>query len=292
MATWPRLLRRFGERWRVLFAQLLFGARVSLTIGVLSAVLATLVGLAVAVVAGYFRGRIEGPLMRAVDLTLALQGPATGPVLSGTVTVRDALWSRRFEATPDILKIASGEKGPLGAPAGPSAVPRERTLIVITPDHSLAVTAKGPGTTPNLKDQDVEAVVGEGEQRIDVTAGASSGEHDRPQQTHHRLLSSPAGSEARLPGHRAEGRDERGRRGVGHGDAGRHGVGGGKSHRHARLDLSAALLDVAREFASVSIAQSTAVAGFVTPGDRVDVIFTDTVDDQSSQAALKQFAIR
>ena len=55
-----------------LFAQLLFGARVSLTIGVLSAVLATLVGLAVAVVAGYFRGRIEGPLMRAVDLTLAL----------------------------------------------------------------------------------------------------------------------------------------------------------------------------------------------------------------------------
>ena len=55
-----------------LFAQLLYGARVSLTIGVLSAVLATLLGLAVAVIAGYFRGRIEGPLMRAVDLTLAL----------------------------------------------------------------------------------------------------------------------------------------------------------------------------------------------------------------------------
>ena len=55
-----------------LFAQLLFGARISLTIGVLSAILATLLGLAVAVVAGYFRGRIEGPLMRAVDLTLAL----------------------------------------------------------------------------------------------------------------------------------------------------------------------------------------------------------------------------
>ena len=55
-----------------LFAQLLYGARISLTIGVLSAILATLLGLAVAVVAGYFRGRIEGPLMRAVDLTLAL----------------------------------------------------------------------------------------------------------------------------------------------------------------------------------------------------------------------------
>ncbi len=54
-----------------LFAQLVYGARISLTIGVASAVLATALGLAVAVVAGYFRGRVEGPLMRLVDLTLA-----------------------------------------------------------------------------------------------------------------------------------------------------------------------------------------------------------------------------
>ncbi len=55
-----------------LFAQLVFGARISLSIGVLSAVLATLIGLLVAVVAGYFRGRVEAPLMRLVDLTLAI----------------------------------------------------------------------------------------------------------------------------------------------------------------------------------------------------------------------------
>ena len=54
-----------------LFAQLVHGARISLAIGVLSAVLAVAIGLAVAVVAGYFRGRVEGPLMRLVDLTLA-----------------------------------------------------------------------------------------------------------------------------------------------------------------------------------------------------------------------------
>lgn len=54
-----------------LFAQLVYGARISLTIGVLSAILATAVGVGVAVVAGYSRGRIEGPLMRLVDLTLA-----------------------------------------------------------------------------------------------------------------------------------------------------------------------------------------------------------------------------
>ena len=36
------------------------------------------------------------------------------------------------------------------------------------------------------------------------------------------------------------------------------------------------------------IAPNTAVAGFVTPGDLVDVIFTDTIDDQSGGAVLKQ----
>lgn len=55
-----------------LFAQLVFGARISLAIGVLSAALATAVGLAVAVAAGHCRGRVEGALMRLVDLTLAL----------------------------------------------------------------------------------------------------------------------------------------------------------------------------------------------------------------------------
>jgi pilus assembly protein CpaB len=39
---------------------------------------------------------------------------------------------------------------------------------------------------------------------------------------------------------------------------------------------------------SVAIAPNTAVAGFVTAGDLVDVIFTDTLDDQSGGAVLKQ----
>ena len=54
-----------------LFAQLLYGARISLTIAVLSALLAVTVGLLVALVAGYRRGRVEAVLMRIVDLTLS-----------------------------------------------------------------------------------------------------------------------------------------------------------------------------------------------------------------------------
>lgn len=54
-----------------LFSQLLYGARISLTIALLSALLAVTAGLAVALVAGYFQGRVEALLMRVVDLTLA-----------------------------------------------------------------------------------------------------------------------------------------------------------------------------------------------------------------------------
>ena len=54
-------------------------------------------------------------------------------MLTGTVTVRDAQWTRRFEATPDILSLATGEKGPLGAPAAPSAVPLRLDIHVLAP---------------------------------------------------------------------------------------------------------------------------------------------------------------
>lgn len=54
-----------------LFAQLVFGARVSLTIGLLAALFALAVGLAVALLAGYLGGAVDAALMRGVDLTLA-----------------------------------------------------------------------------------------------------------------------------------------------------------------------------------------------------------------------------
>jgi peptide/nickel transport system ATP-binding protein len=54
-----------------LFAQLVFGARVSLSIAVLAAVVGVSVGLLVALVAGYRGGRVDAVLMRFVDLNLA-----------------------------------------------------------------------------------------------------------------------------------------------------------------------------------------------------------------------------
>lgn len=98
-----------------LFAQLVYGARISLTIGVLSAVVATAVGLAVAVVAGYFRGRVEGLLMRLVDLTLAFPFFVLVIVLAAffghsllvtTAVISAVLWAKPARVLySDVVKI-------------------------------------------------------------------------------------------------------------------------------------------------------------------------------------------
>jgi len=54
-----------------ILAELLYGARITLAVGVLAALFGIGVGLAVALLAGYYRGAVEIVLMRAVDFTLS-----------------------------------------------------------------------------------------------------------------------------------------------------------------------------------------------------------------------------
>ena len=55
-----------------IFSEMMWGARVSLTVGILAALVATTIGTFVGLVAGYFRGFTDALLMRAVDVVLAL----------------------------------------------------------------------------------------------------------------------------------------------------------------------------------------------------------------------------
>lgn len=55
-----------------IFSELLVGARISLSIGVLAAIVSIVLGCLVGLVAGYFGGRIDAALMRLVDMVLVI----------------------------------------------------------------------------------------------------------------------------------------------------------------------------------------------------------------------------
>jgi len=75
--------------------------------------------------------------MRSVlDATLALQGPATAPVLSGTVTVKNATWTRGFDASGNVFSLSSSDPTQFvsaGGAAAASAVPLRYDVRVVAP---------------------------------------------------------------------------------------------------------------------------------------------------------------
>lgn len=70
----PTLAHPFGtdELGRDLFTRVLFGARVSLAIGLISALVSVVIGAAVGATAGYARGWADDILMRATDAMLCI----------------------------------------------------------------------------------------------------------------------------------------------------------------------------------------------------------------------------
>ncbi|MBI3106132.1 MAG: ABC transporter permease [Candidatus Rokubacteria bacterium] len=70
---------------RDILSRVIFGARISLAVGVITVVLAALLGAAVGLVAGYCRGWVDAALMRITDATLSFPMILLALVLAVTV---------------------------------------------------------------------------------------------------------------------------------------------------------------------------------------------------------------
>jgi peptide/nickel transport system permease protein len=75
---------------RDLLSRLIFGAQTSLIIGVVANGIAVLIGAAVGIVAGYFRGAVGAVLMRLTDLMMAFPALLLAIVLAATF--KPSLW--------------------------------------------------------------------------------------------------------------------------------------------------------------------------------------------------------
>ncbi|WEO70081.1 ABC transporter permease (plasmid) [Rhizobium rhizogenes] len=89
-------------------SRLLFGARYSLTIGILSTALAVFVGSLIGMVAGNFGGRIDIVLMQVMDVVLAFPSLILGIALVAMLgaTMTNIIIAIAFTAVPAFARIA------------------------------------------------------------------------------------------------------------------------------------------------------------------------------------------
>jgi len=111
-----------------LLSELIWGTRVSLTIGVSAAVLAVLAGLAVGIGAAYFGGLTDAALMRLVDLMLVI------PVFPLLLLVAIYVGPGVFKMTALIAALAW---------ADPARLLRSQALAVTASEYVAAAQALG-----------------------------------------------------------------------------------------------------------------------------------------------------
>lgn len=113
-----------------ILSELIFGARISLVVGLASALVAVVVGGAIGLAAGFFRGAVDSVSMRLVDVTLAL------PFLPLLIVLAVFLGRGLFTTTLVIAAIIWAQ---------PARVIRSQVLSIRERAHVEAARAMGAG---------------------------------------------------------------------------------------------------------------------------------------------------
>jgi peptide/nickel transport system permease protein len=104
------------DQGRDMLSAIFYGLRISLVVGITSTVIALVIGLAAGLTAAYFGGRIEGVIMRIVDIQLsfpailialiliAVLGQGTGKVITALITVQWAYYARTVRSAALVEK--------------------------------------------------------------------------------------------------------------------------------------------------------------------------------------------
>lgn len=109
----PSARHLFGtdELGRDIFARVLFGARLSLTAGLVSVALAALVGSALGLLAGFVGGWLDEVIMRVVDALLALPFLVLAIALAAVLgpSLQNTMLAIAIVSTPAFARVARGQ---------------------------------------------------------------------------------------------------------------------------------------------------------------------------------------
>ncbi|HEY2575924.1 MAG TPA: ABC transporter permease [Streptosporangiaceae bacterium] len=107
----PHHLLGTDQLGRDVLSRLLYGARTTLEAGVFATLLATLLGLPIGVVSGYFRGALDVVIMRLIDVTLAFPFLllAVGLAAISGPSLWNAVLALGVAQVPAVARIARGE---------------------------------------------------------------------------------------------------------------------------------------------------------------------------------------